>query len=368
MMQGRALAPYPPTNVTFNGQVFPATLSNSGPVNVAWKRRNRQNGTILFPANGDEEPEPGTEYFVAHEGVVENLGTGTSGSFYFLGDGDHVVEMFARCNGRDSNRVVFNTTVTGSAAPPGAAPSAPSALVGRGGNLQNHLDWEPSTGSPLGYSVYGKQGGAGGFPEASLIGSTRSSDFIHRGVSAGAAWRYWVVGYNGSGVSAPSNEATATAFSEGSGNSYTGTGDPETPGEEGDSYTDTSQVPPVPWIYVGGTWVRQTTYDIAMMWAGSPPSIKRFWKFQAVRRFILPSGLTGSQLSVATKPMSGTVVLELRKNEGVIGTLSFSTSSFDAVVDFPGSVTFEENDELSLTTPLDMNGLRDIFITFSAYR
>ncbi len=368
MMQGRALAPYPPTNVTFNGQSFPDALSNSAPVAVAWKRRDRRNVVIRFPSDADEEPEAGTEYCVVHEGVQENLGSGTSGSFYFLADGEHLVEMFARRNGYESARLSFTATVTGSAAPPGVAPGVPGSLVAKGGNLQNHLEWAASTGSPLGYNVYAKQGLSGGFAEAALIGSTRSAAFVHRGVASGASWRYWVVAYNGSGVSAESNEATATAFSEGSGNSYTGNGDPQAPGDEGDTYTDISTEPPVPWIFVNGAWTRQTTYDIAMTWVGIPPSVKSFLKFQAVRRFVIPANLEGSQLSVGTKPFTDTVVIDIRKNGASVGTLTFSDASFEPVVAFPTAVTFEENDELILHSPLDLNGMRDLFITFSAYR
>lgn len=366
-MQSRAVRPYPPTAVTFNGQSFPAALSNGVAVNVAWKRRNRLNPLILFPSAADEAPETGTEYCVVHEGVEENLGGGIAGTFKFIADGTHTVEMFARRDGWESTRLSFETTVTGSAAPPGTPPAAPAGLTAAGGSLSIVLAWEAATGSPLGYSVYALQG-PGAFADAELIGSTSGLTFTHRGITAGAAWRYWTVAYNGSGTSGASNEAGATAFSGGgTGSSYTGSGDPETPGEDGDSYTDTSQQPPVPWIYVGGQWVRQTTYDIALTWIGVPPSLKTFLTFQAVRQFILPAGLTGSQFLVKTPPSTGTVMFEFMKNGVQIGTMTFDIAGA-VVISFPNTIVFAQGDDLQIVSPLNMSGMRDMFITLSAYR
>lgn len=367
-MQLRAARPYPPTAVTFNGQSFPAALSNSAPVNVAWKRRNRQNAVIQFPSNADEAPEAGTEYCVVHEGIEENLGSGTAGTFRFLADGTHTVEVFSRREGLASNRLTFQTTVTGSAAPPGTPPGDPAGLTAAGGSLSNVLTWTAAGNSPLGYTVYALQG-PGTFANAVIVGSTSGLTFTHRGLAAGSAWRYWVVAYNGSGTSGPSNEATATAFSGGgTGNNYTGSGDPETPGEEGDTYTDTSKVPPTPWIFVDGEWMRQTTYDIALTWIGVPPSLKSFLIFQSVREFTLPANLVGSQFRAQQAPFEVSTVLTLRKNGVDIGTLTFAAGAFEPVVSFPSAISFAQDDELQLRSPLDLNGLRDIFMTFSAYR
>ncbi|USN15652.1 hypothetical protein BABAJAGA_00120 [Brevundimonas phage vB_BgoS-BabaJaga] len=367
-MQSRAVRPYPPTAVTFNGQSFPAALSNGAPINVAWKRRNRENAAILFPSNADEAPEVGTEYCVVHEGIEENLGNGTAGTFRFLADGTHTVEVFARREGWASNRLTFQTTVTGSAAPPGTPPGDPAGLTAAGGSLSNVLNWTAAGNSPLGYSVYALQG-PGTFANATIVGSTSGLTFTHRGLAPGAAWRYWVVAYNGSGTSGPSNEATATAFSGGNtGSSYTGSGDPETPGEEGDSYTDTSRVPPVPWIYVDGAWVRQTTYDIALTWIGIPPSLKTFLTFQAVRDFTLPANLTGSQFLAKTPTTNMGVVIEIKKNGVQIGTITFSIGNGVPVVSFPSTVSFVQGDDLQLVSPLNLDGMRDLFITLSAYR
>lgn len=367
-MQLRAVRPYPPTAVTFNGQSFPAALSNGAPINVAWKRRNRHNAVIQFPSNADETPETGTEYCVVHEGIEENLGTGIAGTFQFLADGTHTVEMFARRDGWVSNRLVFETAVTGSAAPPGTAPNAPTALAASPGIVSNNLAWTaPAGGSAVtGYTIYGLVG-AGVFADAVALGSTTSLAFTHRGAAAGVAWRYWIVAYNGSGSSGPSNEATATAYSQTAGTGDTGVGDPTEPGEEGETYTDVSKQPPVVWVYVGGQWLRQNTYDIAFTWIGTVPSFRVFLRHLAVRTFILPEGLTGSQFKADVAPTAD-VVITIRKNGTDIGTLTWNSGQTEPVIAFAAPVTFDNDDALELFSPLDTWGLRNVFMTVAGSR
>ena len=367
-MQSRAVRPYPPTAVTFNGQSFPAALSNGAPINVAWKRRNRQNVAILFPSNADEAPETGTEYCVVHEGIEENLGNGTAGTFRFLADGTHTVEVFARREGWASNRLTFQTTVTGSAAPPGTAPDAPTALAASPGIVSNNLAWTaPAGGSAVtGYTIYGLDG-AGAFADAVALGSTTTLSFVHRGATGGVAWRYWVVAYNGSGVSAPSNEATSTAYGAGAGTGGTGVGDPTEPGEEGETYTDVSQQPPTVWVYVGGQWLRQNTYDIAFTWIGQVPSFRTFLRHLAVRTFVLPAGLSGSQFKADIAPVAD-VIITIRKNGEDIGTLTWNSGQVEPVAVFNAPVTFNNDDALELVSPLDTWGLRNVFMTVAGNR
>lgn len=367
-MQRRALRPYPPSVVTLNTQSFPAALSNAAPIAVAWKRRNRQNVNIQFPSDADEAPEPGTEYCVVHEGIEENLGSGITGSFRFLADGSHAVEVFARRDGLESTRLTFNVGVTGSAAPPGTAPNAPTALVASPGIVSNELAWAaPAGGSAVtGYTIYGLVG-AGAFIDADPLGSTTTLAFIHRGAAGGVEWRYWVVAYNGSGVSGPSNEDTSVAFGAGVGTGETGVGDPTDPGEEGETYTDVSQQPPVVWVYVGGQWLRQNTYDIAFTWIGTVPSVRTFLRHLAVRTFVLPVGLSGSKFEADVAPTSS-VVITLQKNGVSIGSLTWAAGQTEATATFATAVTFENGDELELVSPLDLWGLRNVFITVAGNR
>lgn len=367
-MQSRAVRPYPPTAVTFNGQSFPAALSNAAAVNVAWKRRNRLNPVILFPSAADETPETGTEYCVVHEGIEENLGSGTTGSFRFLADGTHTVEVFSRRDGLTSALLTFQTTVTGSEAPPGTAPDAPTDLAASPGIVSNNLSWTaPAGGSAVvGYTIYGLTG-VGAFEDAVALGSTTTLDFVHRGAAGGVEWRYWVVAYNGSGVSGESNEATSTAYGAGAGTGGTGVGDPTEPGEEGETYTDVSQQPPTVWVYVNGQWMRQNTYDIAFTWIGQVPSFRTFLRHLAVRTFVLPAELSGSQFKADVAPAAD-VIIAIKKNGIDIGTLTWNSGQTEPVVVFNTPVTFENDDALELASPLDTWGLRNVFITVAGNR
>ncbi len=367
-MDSRAIRPYPPTAVRFNGSAFPAALNNAAAVSVVWKRRNRLNPAILFQSEADETPEDGTEYVVLHEGVEENLGTGTNGSFRFVADGSHTVEVFARRGGLDSTHVVFQTNVTGSPVAPGAPPDAPLALTASPGIAVNTMGWAAPAGGPAvtGYTIFGLNG-PGTFADAVALGSTTSLTFTHRGAAGGVLWRYWVVAYNGSGSSVPSNESSATAFGEGAGSGSTGVGEPTAPGEEGETYTDISTQPPTEWVYVGGQWMRQNSYDVAFSWPSQVPGFRTFLRFGAVRDFILPVGLSGSQFSNDIAPTQ-TVTLTLRKNGVDIGTVTWTTGQHEGTAVFTNAVEFAKDDDLELYAPLDVWGMAGLFITLAGSR
>lgn len=368
MTMNRAQRPYPPTMVTFNGTPFPTTINNSAPVAVAWRRRDRLNASIRFPSDADEAPEAGTEYWVGHEGVEELLGPATSGSFRFKSDGTKEVRIFAKRDGLKSNELILTVTVTGSPAAPGAAPDAPATVTASPLVVSNGLSWPASGGEPAtGYTIYGLVG-AGSFADAVALGSTPALTFVHRGAQAGVAWRYWVVGYNASGTSPASPEATSTAYADTTaGEDTSGVGDPGLPGSEGDTYTDVSQEPPVKWVYVGGQWMRQNTYDVVFTWPSQVPSLRTFLRFGVVRDFVLPVGLTGSQFSVDDAPTQP-VTLTLRKNGVDIGTITWAASQKEGTAAFTAAVTFTQDDDLELYAPMDLWGMKGLFITLAGSR
>ena len=104
----RAIAPYPPVLVDFDGSFMPTTVENDSPIVVNWKRRNRKTSRIVFAADADEAPESSTEYVVRFgvpgllEEVVLGVETATTGSFNFSLAGDNLCQIFARRDGYES--------------------------------------------------------------------------------------------------------------------------------------------------------------------------------------------------------------------------------------------------------------------------
>jgi hypothetical protein len=93
-MASRAVRPYPPGNVTIEGQYWPDDLTGLGSITIEWAHRNRQSLTINDFADTDNGPEAGTTYTVqlydadsASEAWYEATGiTGTTHSIDFAVD------------------------------------------------------------------------------------------------------------------------------------------------------------------------------------------------------------------------------------------------------------------------------------------
>jgi hypothetical protein len=114
-VEGRALRPYPPVVVEFDGALAPATVENIDPIAVEWKKRDRRKTKISLPSDPDEAVETGTEYVVRHgppgfvtETVVGD-DTATTGSFNLDFKGYSRVEFFARRDGYESTIYAFDT-------------------------------------------------------------------------------------------------------------------------------------------------------------------------------------------------------------------------------------------------------------------
>lgn len=115
-MEGRALRPYPPVVVSFDGELAPASVENLTPIVVEWKRRDRRKQIIALPSDPDEDVESGTEFCVRHGPpgfeTVTVLGTtsDTSGDFNLDFAGYSRIEIFARRDGYESTAFAFDTT------------------------------------------------------------------------------------------------------------------------------------------------------------------------------------------------------------------------------------------------------------------
>ncbi|MGO8672517.1 MAG: kelch repeat-containing protein [Capsulimonadaceae bacterium] len=94
-----------------------------------------------------------------------------------------------------------------SATPEPPIPSAPSSLTATAGNAQVALAWTGSTGATS-YDVY--RGTATGAEGSTAIGTTTSTSYTDTGVTNFVTYYYKVAAANGGGVSAMSNEASAT--------------------------------------------------------------------------------------------------------------------------------------------------------------
>ena len=82
-MEGRALRPYPPVVVEFDGALAPATVENIDPIAVEWKKRDRRKTKISLPSDPDEAVETGgIEPAQLDAGMVRRT----------VGDGQRVVE------------------------------------------------------------------------------------------------------------------------------------------------------------------------------------------------------------------------------------------------------------------------------------
>lgn len=81
----RAMRPYPPGNLKFNGVAYPATIA--GELTVSWSHRNRlsQTAYLVAQSEGNIGPEPGTTYTLklyGQDGLLKKTETGLTGTSY----------------------------------------------------------------------------------------------------------------------------------------------------------------------------------------------------------------------------------------------------------------------------------------------
>ncbi|MGO8672196.1 MAG: choice-of-anchor tandem repeat GloVer-containing protein, partial [Capsulimonadaceae bacterium] len=99
----------------------------------------------------------------------------------------------------------LSTEVSATPEPP--VPAAPASLTATAGNGQVALSWTASTGATS-YNVY--RGTTSGGEASTAIGASTTSSYTDSAVTNGVEYYYKVAAVNGGGMSALSNEASAT--------------------------------------------------------------------------------------------------------------------------------------------------------------
>jgi hypothetical protein len=107
----RQFRPYPPANLTINGNRYPSSVSAS--VALAWSHRDRvlQADQLIDTLQGDVGPEAGTTYTVRVylDGVLDSETTGITGTAttpVLSGDGDVVIAISAVRDGIESQQAL----------------------------------------------------------------------------------------------------------------------------------------------------------------------------------------------------------------------------------------------------------------------
>ena len=91
----------------------------------------------------------------------------------------------------------------------GAPPGAPTNLTATAGSAQVALSWSASSGSPTSYEVFRGTTANGEGATAIATGITGLS-YVNTGLTNGVTYFYKVKARNANGLSADSNEASAT--------------------------------------------------------------------------------------------------------------------------------------------------------------
>jgi hypothetical protein len=95
---GRQGRPYPPGNVTVNGDPFGVPHTTTGDIDILWAHRDRiiEGNTLLEHGAGSTGPEPGTTYTVRVYGpdgvALLRTATGISGTSYSYATGDAIAD------------------------------------------------------------------------------------------------------------------------------------------------------------------------------------------------------------------------------------------------------------------------------------
>ena len=110
-----------------------------------------------------------------------------------------------------------------------------------------------------------------------------------------------------------------------------------------------------------------TVYDIAMGFPESLPPNVVLLVFNAVRGFLLPAGLTGSEFSLQTAP-SSPVAFGIYQNGVQIGSVDFDTGATTGVASFASDVNFIAGQELRIVSPASLYGASGLSLTFKSTR
>lgn len=117
----------------------------------------------------------------------------------------------------------------------------------------------------------------------------------------------------------------------------------------------------------GGVGGIATEFDISMFIPGVPEADELVAIYIAARDFMLPAGLEGS-FAYADIPPSGEVIFTLLKNGAAIGTLTFPFGEYEGVFAFDEDVAFDAGQRLTIHSPVGLQGLTDLSITFAGSR
>lgn len=145
---------------------------------------------------------------------------------------------------------------------------------------------------------------------------------------------------------------------------------------------DTSTAPPIVgqaliWDDVQNKWVPgdgsggiggiATEFDISLFVPGAPEADEIVAAYLASRDFRLSAGLEGSFAHADTAPL-GSVSFTIRRNGVAIGTLAFGFGDNSGVLTLATDVDFLAGDRLTITSPVGLQGLTDLSITFAGSR
>ena len=108
-------------------------------------------------------------------------------------------------------------------------------------------------------------------------------------------------------------------------------------------------------------------YDVAMGYAGVPPTSTNLFTFNVVRPFTLPVALQGSIFTFGGAP-TGTTVLTINQNGTQIGTITWTSSATYGTASFSSQITFSAGDQITIVTPSNMNNATNLGITLSGNR
>ena len=116
----------------------------------------------------------------------------------------------------------------------------------------------------------------------------------------------------------------------------------------------------------GGTGIA-SDFDIGFFYGGTPPTEQVIATFVTARDYRLLASLPDSTGYAETTSL-GEVVFTIKKNSTVIGTLTFSYGTHTGVFSFASNVTFLTGDRLTVVSPINLEGLGDLSITFAGSR
>lgn len=137
---------------------------------------------------------------------------------------------------------------------------------------------------------------------------------------------------------------------------------------EGDALIwDSVQLKWVPGEAGGGVGGIATEFDISFFVPGVPAENNTVITYIAVRDFFLPEDLEGSFAYAGTAP-EGVVVFTIQKNGTAIGSITFDFAATSATFTFASDVSFTAGDRLSILSPVGLQNLADLSITFAGSR